>query len=43
MEMKKILAIIALFVFAFSFAQIINFGKNHKAGKILHLKDADIY
>ncbi|TDX82872.1 alpha/beta fold hydrolase [Epilithonimonas xixisoli] len=41
--MKKILALITLFVFAFSFAQVIDFGKNRKAGKILNLKDADIY
>ncbi|SDF75080.1 alpha/beta fold hydrolase [Epilithonimonas hungarica] len=41
--MKKILALIILLVFTVSFAQVFDFGKNPKAGKILHLKDADIY
>jgi dienelactone hydrolase len=41
--MKKIIFLIVLFVFTISFAQVYDFGKNPKTGKILHLKDADIY
>lgn len=39
--MKKILFLALLCTFIFDFAQ--DFGKNEKVGKILHLKDADIY
>ncbi len=41
--MKKIISVIVLFVSMAFFAQVYDFGKNPKAGKILHLKDADIY
>lgn len=41
--MKKIISFIILFVSTISFAQVYDFGKNPKAGKILHLKDSDIY
>lgn len=41
--MKKIIGLIILGICTFSFAQNNNFGKNPAAGKILHLKDADIY
>ncbi|MPS75096.1 MAG: alpha/beta hydrolase [Chryseobacterium sp.] len=41
--MKKIIALIALLISMISFAQVYDFGKNPEAGKILHLKDADIY
>ncbi|WP_379965350.1 alpha/beta fold hydrolase [Epilithonimonas sp. UC225_85] len=41
--MKKILFLVLLCTYIFGFAQISDFGKNEKVGKILHLKDADIY
>jgi len=41
--MKKIIGLIILCICTFSFAQNNTFGKNPAAGKILHLKDADIY
>jgi len=41
--MKKIISLIVFCLFTVSFAQAYDFGKNPEAGKILHLKDADIY
>lgn len=41
--MKKIIGLIILCICTLSFAQSGTFGKNPAAGKILHLKDADIY
>lgn len=41
--MKKVIGLIILCFCTLSFAQNYNFGKNPAAGKILHLKDADIY
>ncbi len=41
--MKKITLILAVLFFAFSWSQQVQYGKNPEAGKVLHLKDADIY
>jgi len=41
--MKNVISLIALFISIISLAQVYDFGKNPKAGKMLHLKDADIY
>ncbi|WP_333852282.1 hypothetical protein [Epilithonimonas sp.] len=41
--MRIIISLIALCLFTISFAQVYDFGKNSEVGKILHLKDADIY
>jgi len=41
--MKKIISLLILFVSTISFAQVYDFGKNPETGKVLHLKDADIY
>lgn len=41
--MKKIIFLVLFCTCIFSFAQVSNFGKNAKVGKVLHLKDADIY
>jgi len=41
--MKKIISLLILFVSTIFFAQAYDFGKNPEAGKVLHLKDADIY
>ena len=41
--MKKIVFLMVLFICHFGFAQVLDFGKNPDAGKVLHLKDADIY
>ncbi|WP_312765179.1 alpha/beta hydrolase [Epilithonimonas sp.] len=41
--MKKVISLLILFVSTISFAQVYDFGKNPDAGKVLHLKDADIY
>ncbi|WP_294198962.1 alpha/beta hydrolase [uncultured Chryseobacterium sp.] len=41
--MKKITGLFLFLMYTLGFAQNQNFGKNPAAGKILHLKDADIY
>lgn len=41
--MKKILFLVLLCSCIFGIAQVLDFGKNEKVGKVLHLKDADIY
>ncbi|MBP6576364.1 MAG: alpha/beta hydrolase [Chryseobacterium sp.] len=41
--MKTIFSLIVLFVSIIYFAQVSDFGKNAKVGKVLHLKDADLY
>lgn len=41
--MKKIMGLFLVLMYIAGFAQDHNFGKNPDAGKILHLKDADIY
>ncbi|GEN75381.1 alpha/beta fold hydrolase [Chryseobacterium hagamense] len=41
--MKKIIGLIILCICTPGFAQTHSFGKNPAAGKVLHLKDADIY
>lgn len=41
--MKKIIFLVLLCSFTFGFSQVSDFGKNEKVGKVLHLKDADIY
>ena len=42
-KMKTIFSLIVLFVSIIYFAQVSDFGKNAKVGKVLHLKDADLY
>ncbi|MCD9853604.1 alpha/beta hydrolase [Epilithonimonas sp. JDS] len=41
--MKKILFLVLLCSYTIGLAQVSDFGTNEKVGKILHLKDADIY
>lgn len=41
--MKKILFLVLLCSCIFGIAQVLDFGENEKVGKVLHLKDADIY
>lgn len=41
--MKKIIFLVLLCSFTFGFSQVSDFGKNEKVGKVLRLKDADIY
>lgn len=41
--MKKIIFLVLLCSFNCGFSQVSDFGKNAKVGKVLHLKDADIY